>query len=389
MRALKEEVRSREGPRAEVHAYGIGGPRLEAEGFRPLVPARALLSMGFVEVLGKLPRIFRVLDDVERAAKLDPPDVAVLLDYPDFHFKLAQRLNRAGIPVICMIPPKIWAWRQGRIETIRKLYRHVFSILPFEEKIYERARVPVTYVGNPLLDELPLRLTRAESRAKLGIRDWERVLLLMPGSRPSELKFHLDPMLEAAQGIQSRLGEKLKILVPFAPTENLETARARVNASPHAEGLDLRVSQGDAWEAMVAADAGIVKSGTSTLEAAVLGCPHVVVYRAHPVSEWIFKKVVRYTKPISLVNLVTGDGVRIVDELILENFRPETMVEKTLPLLDPKNELRIEMLERFKAVRRSLSPGGDERIGPSRRAAMEILRLRREWIEKLRKGVSP
>lgn len=341
--------------------------------------------MGFVEVLGRLKKILGYVDEMDQAAARERPDAAILLDYPDFHFKLAERLKARGIPTICMIPPKVWVWRRGRLRKIRDLYRHVFSILPFEKPLYEKAQIPFTYMGNPLLDELPIGVSKRDARQKLGITEAERVLLLMPGSRPSELKYHLAPMLEAAVQIQATLGEKLRVLMPLAEISDLERTRLEISRIPASASLDLKLTQGDAWLAMIAADAGIIKSGTSTLEAAVLDCPHVVVYRAHPISEWIVKNVIRYDRPVSLVNLVEGwdyGKAYIVDELILERFKPSLMVEKALPLFHATSSERTKMLERFVGVRNSLRPEGGLGTSPSRKAAQEIVKLVRKWRVK-------
>src|SRR6185437_5565712 len=143
-------------------AFGMGGPHLHEAGLRAVVDARGLLAMGFGEILGRLPQIFRALRVISDTARSERPDVAVVIDYPDFHFRLAKRLKANGIPVIYFIPPKVWAWRKGRIKILRERFVRVLSILPFEADFYRREKMPVTYVGNPLVDELPMSLTRGE-----------------------------------------------------------------------------------------------------------------------------------------------------------------------------------------------------------------------------------
>lgn len=373
MRALRAEFTARF-PNEKIRIFGIGGPRLQAEGVEILVSASQLLSMGFIEVISRLPRILSILKAMGKVAERERPHLAIFLDYPDFHFKLADRFNASGVPVICMIPPKIWAWRKGRIKKIARLYRHVFSIFPFEEKIYREGQVPVTYMGNPLLDELPLTLTREEARRKLGIAPEESVLLLMPGSRPSEIQYHLAPMLEAAEKL-SRL-KPLKVLMPLAPTDHLESVRKKLPVT----SFPLVLSQGNAWECMRAADAGIIKSGTSTLEAAVLDCPHVVIYDGHPISKFLFKHLVRYRGAISLVNLVEGKkDQRIVQELIGDEFRIERMVEEVRPLLSLSSSARAEMIRAFKNIRDVLAPQDSGTKSPSLKAAREILSLSEKW----------
>lgn len=356
-----------------LDAFGVGGPKLRAAGLRVLLPAEELLAMGFVEVVGRLPKIRRDLDRLTEAARTERPDAAVLCDYPDFHFRLARRFRPLGFPIACFIPPKIWVWRKNRIRFLAEYYDRVLSILPFEEAVYVGSDVAFRYVGNPLMDELPLTVTRAEARAKLALRDSDSVLALMVGSRPSELRFHLAPMLEAARLTQAGMTDsRLKILIPIPETADLAAFQKSVAALSGTHGLDLRISQGDAWMAIKAADAGLIKSGTSSLEAALLDLPHVVVYRAHPISELIFKHLIRYRKAISLTNLIGARSAesRVVPELILENFTPRKMADALLPLLREKSEAASAMREAFAGIRKILG----ER-SPSERVAEEIFAL--------------
>jgi lipid-A-disaccharide synthase len=375
---LRKLAETREGGTFE--AFGVGGPKLRAAGLEAIVPAEGLLAMGLVEVLSRLPKIRRDLERLEAVARERRPDVAVLCDYPDFHFKLAARLKALGIPVICYIPPKIWAWRRGRLKTLAELYTRVISILPFEKKTYAGSGVAYEYVGNPLIDELPLGLTRKQARTAYGFGDDEEVLLLMMGSRPSELKYHLEPMLEAARSVRDArrsAGKPFRILIPLPETATRGTLESRIENLSIARGLDLRVSYGDAWQAMRASDVGIIKSGTSSLEAAVLDCPHVVVYRAHPVSEWAFRTFVRYTGAISLTNLILaggpGDPARTVRELYLDSFDPARMADEAL-LLFAGESRRSEVVEAFARLRTILR-GENGQDSPSENAARSIYRV--------------
>ncbi len=357
-----------------LDAFGVGGPKLRAAGLRVVLPAEELLAMGFVEVVGRLPKIRRDLARLAELAAMERPDAAVLCDYPDFHFKLAKRLKPLGFPVVCFIPPKIWVWRKDRIRFLAEFYDRVLSILPFEEGVYAGSDVSFRYVGNPLMDELPLALTHAVAREALGITGSDPVLVLMVGSRPSEFRFHLGPMIEAARITRDALpGGRLKILIPLPETADLELFRAKLAEIPEARNLDLQVSRGDAWTAMKAADAGLVKSGTSSLEAALLDLPHVVIYRAHPISELIFKHLIRYRKAISLTNLIGAQGrdTRVVPELILENFTPTKMAAELGHLFGAEGPGRSrEMRNAFGEIRKILG----ER-SPSECVAEEIYNL--------------
>jgi lipid-A-disaccharide synthase len=314
LEALRELLQGRG---EEVHAFGIGGPKLLAAGQTQIVDARELLSMGFLEVASRLPKILASLKQIEKATLETKPDIAVFLDYPDFHFRLARRLKKHGIPIVYYIPPKVWAWRKGRVRFLKKFFTKILCIFPFEESFYQKANVPVKYVGNPLLDELPLDSTKAEARKKLGIPESARVLAVLPGSRPAELQRHLELFLDGAQMTAVKLlasggmGEqdRLRVLVPFPETSDLAPLQQRIHAWEADQRhllVQLRVSQGDSAWAMLASDAGLIKSGTSTLEAALLLCPHVVAYKTGVTTEFLVRKVIRYRGPIGLSNLVFG-----------------------------------------------------------------------------------
>lgn len=360
----------------KLDAFGVGGPKLRAAGLRVLLPAEELLAMGFVEVVGRLPKIRRDLARLSEVVKHERPDAAVLCDYPDFHFKLARRFRPLGFPILCFIPPKIWVWRKSRIHFLARFYDRVLSILPFEEPIYAGSKVNFKYVGNPLMDELPIALTRSDARKKCGVSESDVVLALMVGSRPSEFRFHLEPMIEAAWRLQFALaGRRLKILIPLPETADAGEFRRKLALFPESRDLDICVTQGDAWEAMKAADVGLIKSGTSSLEAAILDLPHVVIYRAHPISEFLFKYLVRYRKAISLTNLIGARSpeVRVVPELILENFTPNKMAFELGSLLGPEGAARADgMRAVFSDIRNLLG----ER-SPSDQVAEEIFSLAR------------
>jgi lipid-A-disaccharide synthase len=399
LRALKAQSQEK------IEAFGIGGPRLQAEGLRVVVDAQDLLAMGFQEILGRLPKIFRALNDLTEAAKNEQPDVAVVIDYPDFHFRLARRLKKQGIPVIYYIPPKIWAWRKSRIRTLKKLFVKVLSILPFEESFYRSEGVAVKYVGNPLVDELPLELKKVDARKKLGLNS-EKVLVIMPGSRPAELKQHFDLMLqsawitatelERAKGIG--LGEKLKVLLPIPWTASLATMHLaldqwiqsfKIRGVDPQQRIDIHLSQGDAHICLIAADVGIIKSGTSTLEAGVLGCPHSIVYKPGRLTTWIYRNLVRYRGAVGLVNLVAGGlGQKKEDfllrEILLDEATPETIAQETVSLfLDNfrRDQIQVGLAQLRKTILGQEHDRGVQ-LQPSRAAADEIL----QWVECAQKS---
>lgn len=379
LQALTRECESRG---EKLDAFGIGGPQLKSAGLRIIVDAKELLSMGFTEILGRLPRILRSLSEIARTASREKPDVAVVIDYPDFHFRLAKKLRRAGIPVIYFIPPKIWAWRKSRIKILRERFVKVLSIFPFEVPFYQQEQMPVSYVGNPLVDSLPLSLTREQAREKLGIPASQPTFLLMPGSRPAELKYHFDIMLDAVALVSERLGKKIVVLVPLPLTSDLAEVQRRAGAwisrkaglKISLSNLDLRVSQGNAPECMVAADAGIIKSGTSTLEAGILGCIHSIMYRSNRLTHFIFHMFIRYYGPVGLVNLVAGWKLGepfLIREVLHHSQNGELWAQELLSLYQDQ-ERRKKLSEGLLRVRQSILSVG---ASPSEQAALEILEV--------------
>ena len=382
LEALKDQMGAE-----SVEAIGVGGPKLQAQGLRVSVDARELLSMGFVEVLGKLPRIFRALNTLEKVILEQKPEVAVLIDYPEFHFRLARKLRQAGVPTLFFIPPKVWVWRKKRIYRLKDLFARILSILPFEEEIYREAGVPLTYVGNPLLDQLPLGLKRSDARLALGLGDKSRVLAVLPGSRPAEIRAHLDLMLDAACVVAARLRsvelmkmeDRLIVCIPLpvtAPFQLIQQDLARwmKRMGGHDESflLDVRLSQGNSSEVLVAADGGMIKSGTSTLEAGMLDCPHLIVYRPHWLTEWIFKWIIRYRGPVGLVNLVHSgveDRPRLIREILCSEATPRSLADEALLVLTDASTRHAQMLG-FEKVRAILMRAGGS---PSRRAADEVV----------------
>lgn len=365
-----------------LQAVGVGGPALQREGLEPLADARELLAMGTTEVLSRLPRILRVLKRLVSWIETNRPDAVVVVDYPDFHMRLAKRIRHLGVPLIYYIPPKVWVWRSHRVAKLRRLFDRLLCIFPFEEGFYsERGVTTATYVGNPLTDELPLGLSRADARKRLGIEEAAFVCLVMAGSRPYELDRHLEAFLSAVKLLGERLGRSVEVLFPLAAATRLEPVQARVQAWTRASGggeIRVRVSQGDAAVCMAAADVGLIKSGTSTLEAALMGCPHAIAYRASWLTCWIFKKWVKYRGPVGLANLVHG-GRGVTDPsrwLVRELLCAEATVEALsaeLWSLSTDAARRETMRQGLAEIRESLLGGAG--AGPSARAADEILRM--------------
>jgi lipid-A-disaccharide synthase len=287
----------------------------------------------------------------------------VLIDFPDFNIPLGRRARRRGIPVVYFISPQVWAWRRGRVRALRRMVRKMLVIFPFEEALYRRAGVDVTFVGHPLLDRLQGVPPREEARRALGLGPAERVVALLPGSRRSEVRRHLPLLLRAAARLAADCGP-LAAVVAVADGVPLALVEGLVAGAP----IAVRLVQGHTYEVLRAADVSLVVSGTATLEAALLGAPMVIAYRMSTLSFALAALLVRVPY-IGMANLVAGRG--IVPELIQWRATPGRLAAAARALLeDPR--AREAMQAGFREVRARL---GDP--GAPARAAREILAVLR------------
>ncbi|MFL5298716.1 MAG: lipid-A-disaccharide synthase [Anaeromyxobacteraceae bacterium] len=342
-------------------AFGMGGPRLRAAGLDTLHRAEEMSVMGLVEVLPAIPRILRILGDLSRAAAERRPVAALLVDSPDFNLRLAKRLKKLGIPVVYYVSPSVWAWRQGRVKTIRKVVDRMLCILPFEERFYEGTGVSARFVGHPLA-ERPAPHAPETYRAALGLEVGRTTVALVPGSRHAEIERILPAMLDAADRVREKHPD-VQFVVPVAPT--LREDALAPHLARHAT-LDVTLVAGRADEVVGASDAALVKSGTSTLEAALMLRPMVVVYRM----SWLSALVARWmlkVAHVALVNLLAGR--RLVPELLQGEARGDRMAIELERLLgDPA--AREAQLSGLREVRASLGEPG-----APRRVAEEIARF--------------
>ncbi|GEJ56311.1 lipid-A-disaccharide synthase [Anaeromyxobacter diazotrophicus] len=340
--------------RPGLRAFGMGGPRLRAAGFDALRDAEEMSVMGVAEVLPRIPAILRILGELAAAAAARRPGVALLVDSPDFNLPLAKRLKRAGVPVVYYVSPSVWAWRRGRVKTIARVVDRMLCILPFEERFYAGTGVSARFVGHPLLERPPPG-PAAGYRAALGLAPSRTTVALVPGSRRSELERIFPPMLEAAERIRAAHPD-VQFVVPVAAT--LSEAALRPFLARHA-ALDVKLAPGRVDEAVGAADAALVKSGTSVLEAALMLRPMVVVYRLSWLSYLVGRLFVRLAH-FALVNLLAGRT--LVPELLQRQASPERMAAEVLTLLDD-GAARAEQLRGLAEVRASLGePGAPRRV---------------------------
>lgn len=320
--------------------YGIGGPKMEGQGFESWYPLEKLAVRGYVEVLRQYREISGIRSALKRRLLSDKPDVFIGVDAPDFNLGLEHSLKARGIPCIHYVSPSIWAWRGKRIHKIGASVSHVLSLFPFEPALYEKEGIPVTYVGHPLADVFPLEDGRSSARTLLELSPQRPVFALLPGSRQSELGFMADTFIATAMEIHRKLPEAL-FLVPLATRETrmqFEEALYRCQARE----LPLRMLFGHSHEAMMAADVVLVASGTATLEAALLKRPMVIAYKMAPMSYRIMRRM-GYLPYVGLPNILANKFV--VPEFLQDDATPENLAQAMLNLFSDK-----ESCERIQQV---------------------------------------
>ena len=330
----------------DLEAFGLGGDRLAATDVRLLAHLRDLAVVGLVEVLSHLRRLKGLFDSAVAEAARNRPDVAVLIDYPDFNLRLARELKKLGIPVVYYVSPQLWAWRRGRIKDVKRDVAKMLVIFPFEEQIYRDASVPVAFVGHPLIDHVKPPADRSAVAARLGLAADRPVIALLPGSRNKEVGFNLPPMLEAVKILRERRPE-LQFVLAAAP-------HLRASLFQDAAAAGVIVKEGATRDVLSAARVAIVASGTATVETALTLTPMVVVYRLSALTYALGKPLVSVTT-YAMVNLIAGRMV--VPELIQSDFTPSRVVEETLRIIDDGAE-RTEMLLGLGEVRDKLGKGG-------------------------------
>ncbi len=328
-----------------VSVFGVGGDRLVEQGAVLHAHVRDLAVVGLLEVvqhLGRIRGVFRRLLDAVDAQR---PDVAVLVDYPDFNLRLARALKERGIPVVYYVSPQLWAWRGGRIRTVRETVSHMIVIFPFEEEIYRRAGVPVTFVGHPLVDIVRPAPDPAAFLNAHGLDPTRPVVALLPGSRPQEVAHNL-PGLAGAVRLLARARGDLQFVAAVAPALDAEPLESAFR------GLQVHLVKNETHAAVSAAALALVASGTATVETALLGTPMVVVYRLSPLTYAIGRPLVRVPH-FAMVNLIAGR--RVVPELIQRDFTPESVCREALRLLGDDG---APMREALRDVRRRLGAAG-------------------------------
>ena len=336
--------------------FGIGGPKMEAAGLVPWYPAESLAVIGLVEVLRRLPSIWRIRNELRRRLVADPPDLFIGVDAPDFNLGLERALRARGITAVHYVSPSVWAWRRERVHKMRRACAKVLCLFPFEPEIYTQADVPASYVGHPLADILPDRPDRAAAREQFRLPAGRSVIALLPGSRRSELKHMADLFVQTAKLIHRQL-RNAQFLVPLLSRETRREFEDALYRN-QADDLPLTILFGHAHLAMTASDGVLLASGTAALEAALLKRPMVVTYRGPRLSYAIARSKV-YLPYVSLPNVLAGRFV--VPEIFQDEATPEVLAQALVNQIGDK-EVRLRQERVFQEIHDRLRQNSGERV---------------------------
>jgi lipid-A-disaccharide synthase len=351
--------------------FGVGGDRMRDAGCDTVVDAKDLSVVGITEILSHLPKIYGLYQHLIKEADKRKPDLAIVIDSPAFNWRVARQMKKRGIPVVYYVAPQFWAWRQGRVRLLRNYIDKTLVIFPFEEKFYRDRGVDATFVGHPLADLPDPAITRNDYAAQFHLDPAKHWITLMPGSRVKEVRMNLPTILEAA----AELGRGYEFLLPVAPT--LERAFLLSLIDQKMSGKHGITLAPESLPALWHSRAGIIASGTATVEAAMMRTPFVMVYRVSPLTYTLGKPRVKVPR-FAMVNLIAGEEV--VPELVQHDFTAQNVVTRLQEIL-PDGPVRERMLEGLTDVKARLRPPQGTAAGPAQqpadRAAEIILSLLR------------
>ena len=333
--------------RLDVRIFGMGGPQMRAAGVEIVMDYSEVAVVGITEILKHLPSLLRAMNRLVAEAEQRKPALAILTDFPGFHLRLARKLRPYGIRNVYYICPQFWAWRPWRANLIRRRFAKALCIFPFEKDFFSQARVPTEFIGHPLVGAVVPTKDRKQFCEQHGLVASRAVVSLLPGSRSAEIMHHLPVLQEACVRINGKV--PAQFVVAAARPQDVEML-----TTGWPSGLCLRVVEGETYNALAAADAAIVSSGTATVEAALLNTPMVVVYRVSPLTAALAKPLVR-TPYFAMVNLIAEK--KVAPELVQDDFTPQAVADETLRLLqDPnaRNAQRAGLAD----VRTRLGPPG-------------------------------
>jgi lipid-A-disaccharide synthase len=362
---LIEALRRRD---PSLEFFGVGGDRMRATGCETVVDAKDLAVVGISEIVSHLPKIYGLFRKLIAEADRRRPGLAIVIDSPAFNWRVARRMRKRGIPVVYYVCPQFWAWRQGRVRLLRNYVDKALVIFPFEEKFYRDRGVDATFVGHPLADLSPPAIDRAAYASMYKLDVAKQWLTLMPGSRMKEVRMNLPTILESAV----KLGSRYEFLLPVAPTLDRAFLESLIG-SGHAVRL-----VADALPALAYSRAGIIASGTATVEAAMMGTPFVMVYRVSPLTYFLGRSRVKVPH-FAMVNLIAGR--EIVPELVQQDFTADNVVAGLREIL-PDGLKRDQMTTALTEVKGLLRGPQADRLYPAERAAEAVLGLLKARVER-------
>ena len=347
--ALVDALRRRE---PDIDVFGLGGERFKAAGGRLIADFHGLSVTGLTEALSVVPRSFATMRRLVAAAKAQQPHALVVIDYPDFNFRLMYRIKKLGIPIVYYISPQLWAWRAGRMKVMKRVVDRVLPIFPFEEPLYQREKMDVRFVGHPLIDLATAKQDRVSFLRRLHLDPSQPVLALLPGSRANELD-RLGPVVAQAIPLIAKQVPGVQFVIARAP--NLHDGHFDVFGI---SGATIRIVDGETDDVLNASDAVITASGTATVQTALHGKPMVVVYKVSPMTYRLAKRMT-LVDTYAMVNLIAG--ARVVVELIQDACTPDAMANEAVRLLTDTT-YRTRMIASLDEVRRRLGgPGASDR----------------------------
>jgi len=346
---------------------GMGGIRMQKAGVNTLFGIERMGTVGLVEVFSDFGHYFRIYLALKKEIASQKYNAVILIDYPTLNLRLAKQCRRYDCPVYYFISPQIWAWRKGRIKNIRESVKKMFVILPFEEQMYRQAGVDAEFLGHPFIDMVRPTRTREESLQKFSLNSDLKTVGLLPGSRMNEINFLLDEMVGAALKIKKELGA-CQFLLPVAESMDYEMIHRKLSPNQ----LDIKIIKGEAYNVMNTCDALIIASGSATLEAGIIGCPMVIIYKLNPLTYWLALMLVK-TPFYGLVNIVAGESV--VPELIQNEANADNIASETLKILkNPKHCQEIR--NRLIMIRENLgNPGVMKAVAASMADSLSKLTL--------------
>jgi lipid-A-disaccharide synthase len=339
--------------------FGLGGERMRAAGCEIVVDSKQIAVVGLAEVVKHLPDIYGRFHELLREVDRRKPEIAVLIDFPDFNFRLARELHKRGIPVVYFVSPQLWAWRKGRIKQVQRYVSKMLVIFPFEEKFYAERGVNAEYIGHPLADLAPPAPDRQLFAAEHGLDAEKHWIALLPGSRKQEIERHLPTMIAIAK----QLGLDYEFILPVASTLDAGSIKSKLGHFPARLVSDARI-------ALALSRAAVVASGTATVEAALAGNPFVVVYSVSPLTWALGRRMVALDN-FAMVNLIAGKAV--VPEFIQGDFTAEKVSKKIAELI-ADGPARSQMISELAEVRRKLHPSSSTETAADR-AASAVLKL--------------